>query len=233
MNTARSKNVRGGHSRPSQIALEKGTAIWEGSLDPYWLAPSLEGRAQAAFTFTFNERGPDVVAIGIGSLDLADLFQIAEDNLPASGVSAQDGLAGVAGTVKVFAGIAGPLSFGAGGHVVASSSGGDAVAINGLKGFLGVPLDYVSGSPLWNSMGFDGLTFASLGLTPGTYTWSWGSGVTADSLTVQIRAAAIPETSTGAGARSRAARSHRFALPPGQIRTSGRPQLRRHKPRGA
>jgi hypothetical protein len=29
-------------------------------------------------------------------------------------------------------------------------------------------------------------TIAGLGLTPGTYTYSWGSGVTADSLVVEI-----------------------------------------------
>lgn len=126
-----------------------------------------------------------------------DLTRTAEDDLPASGVSAQDGLAGVAGMVAVYAGIMGPLNFGAGGHVVASTGGGDAVAINGAKGFLGVPLDYVSGSPLSNSMEFDGQTFASLGLTPGTYAWSWGSGASADSMTIQINTAAIPEPSSG------------------------------------
>jgi hypothetical protein len=158
---------------------------------------SIGDRAEAAFTFTFKEQGDDVVAIGSGSVDLADLTKTAEDNLPASGVSAQDGLAGVSGMVAVYAGIVGPLNFGAGGHVVASTGGGDPVAINGAKGFLGVPLHYVSGAPLSNSMEFDGRTFDSLGLTPGTYAWSWGSGANADSLTVQISAAAIPEPSSG------------------------------------
>jgi hypothetical protein len=43
---------------------------------------------------------------------------------------------------------------------------------------------------------YAGQTISSLGLTPGTYTWTWGTGAHADSLTVQIGPAAIPEPST-------------------------------------
>jgi hypothetical protein len=152
------------------------------------------GPAEAAFIFVFNEQGPNVIVIGSGSLDLTDLSNTAGDDLPASGVSAQDGLARVAGKVAVYAGVAGPLSFGAGGHVAASTGGGDAVAINGLFRWT-----TSRAPPLSNSMEFAGQTLASLGLTPGAYTWSWGSGANADSLTVRISAAAIPEPATGLG----------------------------------
>ena len=37
-----------------------------------------------------------------------------------------------------------------------------------------------------------GQTFTSLGLTPRSYTWSWGSGGTADSITMQIGNSAAP-----------------------------------------
>ena len=47
-----------------------------------------------------------------------------------------------------------------------------------------------------------GGSFASLGLTPGIYTWNWGSGANADSLTINIGTAippgAVPEPSTWA-----------------------------------
>lgn len=149
--------------------------------------------AGAAFVFSFQERGGDIIATGSGSVDLTDLSLIGEDVLPDSGVIAHSAVAGVAGTVAVYSGITGPTGFGPGGHIVASSGGGDAVAVNGSDDFLGVPLDYVSGSPLSSSMEFAGQTFASIGLTPGTYTWTWGAGVEADSFTVQIGPVPIPE----------------------------------------
>ena len=178
------------------------------------MAAGISGHAKAALIFTFQEQGSDVVATGSGSVDLAGLSRSGEDILSASGVSAQNGVAGVAGTVAVYTGIAGPDSFGPGGPVVASSGGGDAVAINGSDGFLGVPLGYVSGAALSSSMEFVGQTFASIGLTPGKYVWNWGSGVNADSFTVQIGPRAIPEPASmlavGAGLLGlRAVRRHR------------------------
>jgi hypothetical protein len=150
------------------------------------------GRAEAAFRFTFEQQGADVVAIGNGSVDLAGLTLIGEDVLNDSGVSAANALAGVAGVVAAYGKIAGPASFGTGGHVVASMGGGDAVAVNGADGFLGVPAGYASGSALSSSMEFAGQTFASIGLSPGTYAWTWGSGIDADSFTVEI-GPAVPE----------------------------------------
>ena len=44
-----------------------------------------------------------------------------------------------------------------------------------------------------------GKTFASLGLTPGTYVYTWGAGGHADSFTIDITStSAIPEPSTWA-----------------------------------
>jgi len=44
------------------------------------------------------------------------------------------------------------------------------------------------------------MTFASMGLTPGSYTWSWGSGLNADSFTLNIVAtpAGVPESGSTA-----------------------------------
>ena len=56
-----------------------------------------------------------------------------------------------------------------------------------------MPSGYVSGA-LSGTATYSAQTFASLGLTPGTYVWTWGTGADADSLTLQIGpAAAAPE----------------------------------------
>jgi hypothetical protein len=153
------------------------------------------GSAEAAFTFTFLEQGGDVVATGSGTIDLAGFPSQTpvEQCLQDTGVWAQMGVAGLAGTVLAYVGITGPSSFGSGGFTVASKRSGDTIAVNGTKGVLGVPPAYVSGSALSSSMGFTGETFASIGLMPGTYIWTWGSGTNADSFTMQIGPAAVPE----------------------------------------
>jgi hypothetical protein len=42
-------------------------------------------------------------------------------------------------------------------------------------------------------MTFDSATLASLGLTPGTYEWTWGDGGANQNVTLQIGAGAVPD----------------------------------------
>jgi hypothetical protein len=49
-----------------------------------------------------------------------------------------------------------------------------------------VPSGYVSGNLLSSTSTWDNATFTSLGVTPGTVVWTWGSGAHADSFTLQI-----------------------------------------------
>jgi hypothetical protein len=84
------------------------------------------------------------------------------------------------------------------GFIFASSGSGDIVGIVGGIGII-VPAGYASGHPLPDTSTYGDATFASLGATPGTYKWTWGTGAHADSFTLQIGPTAIiPEPSTWA-----------------------------------
>jgi hypothetical protein len=99
----------------------------------------------------------------------------------------------------LYTGFSGPATFGSGLGVAASSGTGDLVGMADVFDDLIVPTGYVSGTALSDSATYDSATFASLGATPGTYKWKWGSGANADSFTLQIGpASVIPEPSTWA-----------------------------------
>ena len=79
------------------------------------------------------------------------------------------------------------------------SGSGDLVSVIDSSGDISapallVPAGYVSGHALSDTSTYNTATFASLGVTPGTYEWTWGRGVHADSFTLQIGpVAAVPE----------------------------------------
>ena len=75
---------------------------------------------------------------------------------------------------------------------LADTGTGDFVGI-ALGEFLSVPLGYLSGAPLSDSMTFNNATFASLGVTPGTYMWTWGAGLPNQNFTLIIGGAGVPD----------------------------------------
>jgi hypothetical protein len=64
--------------------------------------------------------------------------------------------------------------------VIASVSSGDGVGIH--RGFreIFVPQNYIFGAPLSETSTYLNKTLASIGLTPGAYVYSWGTGEHAD-----------------------------------------------------
>ena len=98
-------------------------------------------------------------------------------------------------------GLSGPTSFGSGGFLFSDSGSGNFAGVFGAAaegGNLFVTPGYVSGTPLGVSTAtWSNQTFATLGVTPGTYVWTWGTGMNADSFTLQIGPAApangVPE----------------------------------------
>jgi hypothetical protein len=78
--------------------------------------------------------------------------------------------------------------------MTANSGSGQTFGMWGDGHDIVVPNGYVSGAALSGSSTFTGKTIAGLGLTPGTYVYTWGTGGNADSLRIQIGAAPEPST---------------------------------------
>ncbi len=154
--------------------------------------------ARAAFVVDVLEVGSDVVATGSGTLNTAALTvdtppPFGLDESPAVCAASTSGVIGVGAPAQPDQcyGISGPDGFGPGGTIYADSSAGDFVELWAERNQIDVPSGYVSGSALSGSATWDNQTFSSLGVTPGTYVWTWGSGPTADSYTLNI--GAVPE----------------------------------------
>jgi hypothetical protein len=150
--------------------------------------------ARAAIVFDFQQVGNDVVVIGAGTVDLAGLAFLTTNLFQTVIVSGdgqfEGGTAGVQSSI--YTGVSGPAAFGTGNFsVVATSGSGDPIGVTAFNGRLFLPAQYVSGSPLSNTTTFANQSFASLALTPGTYTYTWGTGGNTDSLTINIPA--VPE----------------------------------------
>jgi hypothetical protein len=144
----------------------------------------------------------DVVVNESGTIDLTGLSFVGRGGNGASYIdpSAADISTGpmTFTPADFYTGITGPTSFGSGGLIFASSGSGDIVGIVGGIGII-VPAGYASGHPLPDTSTYYDATFASLGATPGTYKWTWGTGAHADSFTLQIGpTAVIPQPSTWA-----------------------------------
>jgi hypothetical protein len=132
---------------------------------------------QAAYTFTMQQSGPNVILEGSGSINLAGLSFGRTGNYPEGFIGPSTGIILVKGASDFYSGVTGPSSFGPGGQILAENPMGDPVSVLPGNGQLGVPQGYVSGASLLNNgMTFAGATLASLGVTPGTYVWTWASG---------------------------------------------------------
>lgn len=157
--------------------------------------------ARASYVVNLEQVGSNVVATGSGSIDTAGLTFV-EPGFNGSFLIPSEG-AIFTGPLTNFlqdfySGFTGPTSFGVGGGFDPGSGSGDLVGLqcagssSGLcHPYLGVPSGYVSGSALSDTSTYDDTTLSSIGVTPGTYVWTWGSGADADSFTLNIGATAI------------------------------------------
>lgn len=156
--------------------------------------------AFADYTVTLTQSGGDVIANGSGSINLTDLSY--RTNGTSAGSLIYPGFSKilVGGTTtgynEYFASV-GPSSFGSGNLAYASSYSGSLTGV-GSGAFIFVPKSYTSGASLSGSAVWTNTTLASLGVTPGTYTWTWGTGANMDSFTLDAVAppSSVPEPSS-------------------------------------
>ena len=155
--------------------------------------------AHGALILSMQEMGGDVVVSGSGTVNLSDLVFFADRAARALIGSALFLGADPSALVDVdlYDGLSGPTTFRSDNtfSIEASSGTGDRFGVF-PEFLLIVPDGYVSGAALNATSVYAGATFATLGVTPGTYVWTWGTGATADSLTLQIGPAAVPEPVT-------------------------------------
>lgn len=154
----------------------------------------LSCHARASYIIVIQQIGPDVVASGSGSIDTTDLTSPSSASIASliNGGEAQTNLGPITNTNAThYTGLTGTTSFGnININRAANSGSGPIVGIQGNAHALFVPAGYTSGSPLAGSSdNWSNQSFSTLGLIPGTYPYTWGTGPDADSLTVQI----VPE----------------------------------------
>ena len=150
-----------------------------------------------AYTVTLEQLGSNVVANGKGAIDVNGLTFLTNGRTIAGFISPVDGRIRMGSpglyTFTAYTGdISGPSSFGSGDPVFANTGSGDFVGIEpGFDGVLFLP-GFNNAPSLSGRMIFNDATFASLGVTPGTYVWRWGPGAN-QRFTLIIGGAGVPD----------------------------------------
>ncbi len=157
--------------------------------------------AYAGYTVTLQQVGPNVVATGTGVINLTGLTlsgSFSRDPQIDPCFCQDEGSASIytgptSSSVNRYFGARGPRSFGSGPFTSASSGSGDMVGITTtiFGDILWVPTGYVSGTALSDMAIYSGKTLATLGVTPGTYVWTWGAGAN-QNFTLKILSAMLP-----------------------------------------
>ena len=164
-----------------------------------------------AVTIDVVESGGDVVATASGSVNTTDLVRnINWSSIgsfvrgSASGADGQIILAPISSSTAIASyTISTGVAFSTGSLIYASSSSGTRVGFLSTSGssppdLIYLETDYVSNAAISSTATWSGQSFAGLGLIPGTYVVTWGTGANADSLTLNI-GAALPSTYTVSG----------------------------------
>jgi hypothetical protein len=153
---------------------------------------------------TLGQMGANVVATGSGQIDVTGLTLAAVNIGPVNGLIQPDistiGLP-VSGFVDVYDGersmFSGPNNFGTGDITRPNGGSGGFVLFSKFFAQVAVPTGYVSDTLLSDTTAtFDNATFDSLGVTPDSYVWTWGTG--ADQ-SFKLDVVGVPDPIVGSG----------------------------------
>ncbi|HZZ28456.1 MAG TPA: hypothetical protein VFE46_10685 [Pirellulales bacterium] len=93
--------------------------------------------------------------------------------------------------------LTGPASFGTVFPITPASSGSGSLFMFSNPGFgsfvLAVPTSYTTDTAIIDSSTYTGKTLANLGLSPGTFTWTMGTGLTENTVTINVSSTPAPE----------------------------------------
>ena len=155
----------------------------------YWTSYVGATGGTGDFNVTISQVGPDVVWSGSGSFNLTALTSAGPGGTVGGYDSGQAVWAiGPGAPVDTYSGtITYPLTFGTSSVGVTSNTGSTFGILPGGSGrLLYVPSGYVSNTNISGTSTYANTTIAGAGLTPGTYTWSWGTGGNTSTLVMII-----------------------------------------------
>ena len=147
------------------------------------------GGGTGDFNVTISQVGNDVVWSGSGSFNLTALTSAGPGGTVGGYNSGQAIWAiGPNTSVDTYSGtITYPFIFGTSSVGVTSNTGSTFGILPGGSGrLLYVPSGYVSNTNISGTSTYANTTIAGAGLTPGTYTWSWGTGGNASTVVMTI-----------------------------------------------
>ncbi|MFO1024326.1 MAG: hypothetical protein U1E70_04000 [Acetobacteraceae bacterium] len=172
---------------------------WMAAMGAVSLGLAATSPADAAVIIDLTIDGGSVRADAAGKLDVSSLQSLnPSSNASLVAPSHPAIVVGQGGLSDEYTGFTStPSAFGPAVYVTnATFSSGQTIGAGPTV--LAVPYGYVSGADLTAASIFQGHSFLTLGVTPGTYIWAWGAGDHADSLTLNIIAppifgSALPE----------------------------------------
>jgi len=165
-----------------------------------WFVPLCVLPVHADVVAYIYQSGPNVVSSYSGTIDVTSLAADGNVHVNSAFIEGDDATEVFGPPTSgdpLYLGITGPTDFGDGAFTaLASSSTGDTFGYSGLGQLLVLPTGYVSGSFISGTDTWDDTTLTGLGLTSGTYTYTWGTEPFNGSFTVKIGTAPVPEPSS-------------------------------------